>query len=207
MATAASGEPQPQTIQKRCAAGRRQPRTSTAERRSIAEEEMPLQVTGASPNRNEEIVVNAHLLPLRIPTARSARQWVRGVSVVAHLLEDAGGDQRSARNECAGCRHRDDSERSADDAPEIAAPALATERQPTVPERCLDDCLVEIVAENVIVLVHRSRLDLGYMRPRGVRSVRVVRKRYRIVLPSRTPFAQYVPVAPAGNTSNVAPPA
>ena len=167
MATAASGEPQPQTIQKRCAAGRRQPRTSTAERRSIAEEEMPLQVTGASPNRNEEIVVNAHLLPLRIPTARSARQWVRGVSVVAHLLEDASGDQR----------HRDDSERPADDAPEIAAPALATERQPTVPERCLDDCLVEIIAENVIVLVHRSRLDLGYMRPRGVRSVRVVRKR------------------------------
>jgi hypothetical protein len=110
---------------------------------------VPFQVVTPRAHRDDQIVVDADLLPPRVPTARPLRQWIQGVSARAHLVEDARRDKRQS----------DDGQWSAHNAPEIAAIALTTERKPTIPDRNLRDGGTEIVALNVVLLVHRSRLD------------------------------------------------
>ena len=110
---------------------------------------MPFQVVSPRADGDDQVVVDAYLLPPRVPTARPPRQRIQGVSAPAHLVEDARRDKRQS----------DDGQWSAHNAPKIAAIALTTEREPTIPDRDLRDRGAEIIALNVVLLVDRSRLD------------------------------------------------
>jgi hypothetical protein len=139
-----AGQPQLRALQERSTLGRREPSTATTERRAIPEHRVPLKVVCPRTNRNKQVLVDSNLLPLRIPPPCPKTQNLRRVTVGSHLFQDV------RRNYFV----RDDSARPAPQTPDVAGPTLSPECENTVANRNFGNYIPEIVARNVIALVH-----------------------------------------------------
>lgn len=97
----------------------------------------------------EQILVDAHLRPLRIATPRPPGQRLCGIPLGAHPREDVGRDERQCES----------GKWSRDDTPNVGSFPLATECEPAVPKGDSGDHLAKVIALNVILLVHGLRLE------------------------------------------------